>query len=215
MKTVAILTLLTLIGCGSVDAARVSDAGMGGKGGAAGDPPGDGGVGGGTISDAGAGGAGGMAVDASPDVVLPPNLVTGSADAGAWSFTPPADGTATTDTMNGGYCATLTNSSTAVATIGWPAMIAQSISLPVGTMFQFSYRASTTMPLWTFFSKVGGSITDSTDFQAYDVPTSVPQTFTHAFTSNGDSAAGIAFVFSTDAVGPVTVCISDVALRVL
>jgi hypothetical protein len=211
MKTVAILILLTMgsaIGCGSVDAARVSDADpTGGMGGVA---IGQGGVAGASEHDASADVL--PTLDASLDANTPPNLV--AQNAAAWMFTPPTIGTATTAFTAGNYCATLMSNSTAVATIGWTPT--QSVALPAGTTFEFSYQASSTAPLWTFLAKVGSTTppTYTVDFQTTtDSPATAPQTFTHTFTSPGDTAAGIAFVFSTDSSMPVTVCISDVALR--
>jgi hypothetical protein len=147
-------------------------------------------------------------------------LITNTSfDAGAtgWSFTPQAAGygTATTNVSGGQFCATLTgDNSGAVATIGWPAANASGISLPAGTMFEFSFEASSSQSLQSFLDKVGGAVTDSTDFQSTtDVVTSTMQSFTHTFTSGGDSDAGVAFVFSSSTTVATTVCIANVKLR--
>lgn len=223
MKTVAILILFAaaVVGCGNIEAARVPDAGSGGTGSVSGtggivDPSGSGGASGagGYVST----GAGGAAVDAGIDSgSVSPNLIVDSTDAGtwtSWALTPPTTGTATTSSTDAGYCATLTTAGESIATIGWPVAIAQGVQLQVGATYEFSYQASSSAPLGMFSAKVGNvSPPYATDFQVADVPTTALQTFTHTFTSTGDSAAGIAFSFNTDAVAAVTVCVNNVVLR--
>lgn len=225
MKTVAILILFAaaVVGCGNIEAARVPDAGAGGTGSVSGtggivDPSGSGGASGagGYVST----GAGGAAVDAGIDSgSVSPNLIVDSTDAGtwtSWALTPPTTGTATTSSTDAGYCATLTLTGESIATIGWPATITQGVQLPAGVVYEFSYQASSSAPLGMFSAKVGNvSPSYTTDFLAADVPTTTPQTFTHTFASAGDSAAGIAFYFSTDTAAAVTVCVNSVVLRVV
>ena len=78
-------------------------------------------------------------------------------------------------------------------------------------MFQFSFEASSSANLQSFLDKVGGAISDSTDFQSTtDIVTSSLQQFTHVFTSAGDSDTGVAFVVSSSTTAATTVCIANV-----
>jgi hypothetical protein len=112
---------------------------------------------------------------------------------------------------NGALCVTL--ASLASATIGWPVDGASGFALVMGTSYELTYQASTSVvtPAPTFEAKVGyGTDLDVTS----DALSSTLQTFRHRFVAGASNAStGMAFnILSNVPDGSTEICVDNVAL---
>ena len=170
---------------------------------------GTGGAGAGVPGAGGAAGQGGL--------ILGPNLIANSdfsTGEDGWLLTAPSGSGITMSATEGQLCVTFPTGTYAEATAGWPADATQAVALPVGESFQFSFQVSSAPNLAQFGDLVGPATgSNRPDFQSTnDLLFGGIQTFTHTFTSGGDSAAGVAF--NLNSLGAAaTVCFDNVELQ--
>ncbi len=162
-----------------------------------------------TLGTGGGAGQGGL--------ILGPNLITNgdfSNGQTGWLLTAPSGSGITLSVADGQLCVTFPAGTYQEATLGWPADATQAVALPAGESFQFSFQASSTPSLAQFGDLVGPATgSNRTDFQSTnDSLFGGIQMFSHTFTSQGDSGAGVAF--NLNSLGAAaTVCFDNVALE--
>jgi hypothetical protein len=189
-------------------------AGTGGTAGGGGGAVGTGGTaggGGGVVGTGGTAGGGGGAGTAGQNLIVNGDFSNSVTD---WKIVLDAGSLTNSGILNGQLCVTFGAYTT--VTLGWPSDTTTVFALQVGTTYQLSYQADTTMGLAGFEAQVGQGVAPYTqiDFMTQaDVPGSHLDTFTHTFTpSVAEPQGGFAFNIVSGASAGTVVCVDNVSL---
>jgi hypothetical protein len=128
----------------------------------------------------------------------------------------PLDSGVTNNAANGQLCVTL--GPDASATLGWPRVLAEALTLSPGA-YALSYEISSSVPL-EVEARFGVDIAPYNDlnFDAFEMPGTALETFSTTFTlAAEEKSAGLAFNFpaGTTVTTTATVCFANVSLVLL